>query len=56
MRFVGTENACLVFVRERELYPADQLSPARSHTMRLDSEWVTGITVYGSRVWPAAGR
>jgi hypothetical protein len=56
MRFIGTENARLVFVRERELYPADQLSPARSHTMRLDSAWVTGITVYGSRVWPAEGR
>ena len=52
MRFVGSEDGGLVFVRIRELYPEDQLSPARSHTMRLDPQWVTSIAVEGSRVWP----
>ncbi len=52
MRFVGCEDGQLVFVRMRELYPEDQLSPARSHTMRLDPRWVRTITAEGSRVWP----
>jgi hypothetical protein len=47
MRFVGLEKGHLVFVRIRELFPADQLSPARSHTMRLDPQWVTTIVVDG---------
>ena len=38
MGFVGLEEGHLVFVRIRELFPEDQLSPARSHTMRLESE------------------
>jgi hypothetical protein len=37
MRFVGMEEGRLVFVRVRELFPEDQLSPARSHTMRAES-------------------
>ena len=52
MRFVGSEDGGLVFVRILELYSEDQLSPARSHTMRLDQQWVTSIAVEGSRVWP----
>ena len=53
MRFVGFQDGRLVFVRIRELFPEDQLSPARSHTMRLHPQWVTTISVAGSRVWPA---
>jgi hypothetical protein len=53
MRFVGLEEGHLVFVRIRELFPEDQLSPARSHTMRLDPRWVTTISVDGRPVWPA---
>ena len=52
MRFVGLEEGHLVFVRIRELFPEDQLSPARSHTMRLDPQWVATISVDGRPVWP----
>lgn len=52
MRFVGLEEGRLVFVRIRELFPEDQLSPDRSHTMRLDPRWVTTISVDGRPVWP----
>ena len=40
MRFVGLEEGRLVFVRIREQFPEDQLSPARSHKMLLDPQWV----------------
>jgi len=53
MQFTGLEEGHLVFVRVRELFPEDQLSPARSHTMRLDPQWVDTISVDGRRVWPA---
>jgi hypothetical protein len=39
MQFVSAEEGHLVFMRIRELLPEDQLSPARSHTMLLDSHW-----------------
>ena len=52
MQFVGSEEGRLVFVRIRELYSEDRLSPARSHTMLLDTQWVASISVDGSRVWP----
>jgi hypothetical protein len=52
MRFVGCEDGRLVFVRVRELHPEDQLSPARSHTMRLEPEWVTTVAANGAQVWP----
>ena len=52
MRFIGSETGRLVFVRIRELLPEDQLSPARSHKMRLDSLWVATISVDGRPVWP----
>jgi len=53
MRFTGLEKGQLVAVRAREMLPLDQLSPARSHTMRLDPFRVTAIVVDGLRVWPA---
>ena len=52
MRFVGLEHGRLMFVRIRELFPEEQLSPARSHTMLLDPQWVTRISVDGHSVWP----
>ena len=56
MQFVGAEEGHLVFMRIRELLPEDQLSPARSHTMLLDSDWVTTISVDGRQVWPGGSR
>jgi len=53
MRFVGLEEGHLVFIRIRELFPEDQLSPARSHTMRLDPKWVTTVSVDGRPIWGA---
>ena len=52
MRFVGSEEGRLVFVRIRELFPEEQLSPARSHKMLLDAQWVATISVHGRPVWP----
>jgi len=52
MRFVGPEEGRLLFVRVRELFPEDQLSPARSHRMLLDPHWVATISVDGQRAWP----
>ena len=52
MRFVGLEASGLTFVRVRELLPEDQLSPARSHRMLLDSRWVAAISMDGQSVWP----
>jgi hypothetical protein len=52
MQFVGLEEGRLVFVRVRELLPDDQLSPARSHTMRLEPQWVATILESGRRLWP----
>ena len=51
MQFVGSEEGHLVFVRIRELLPEDQLSPARSHTMRLDAQRVATVSVDGRPVW-----
>ena len=53
MRFTGSIEGRLVFVRERELYPEDQLSPDRSYTMRLDPQRVASISVHGRPVWSA---
>jgi hypothetical protein len=53
MQFVGLKEGRLVFVRIRELFPEDQLSPARSHTMRLDPQWVVTISLDGRSIWPA---
>ena len=51
MRFIGSEEGHLVFVRISELLPEDQLSPARSHTMRLDPQRVATVSVEGRAVW-----
>lgn len=52
MRFVGVDGRDLVFTRERELHPEDQLSPDRSHTMRLEQAWVTRLSAHGQPLWP----
>lgn len=52
MQFVGSETGQLVFARVRELHPEDQLSPERSHTMRLDPQRVAAVSVEGRPVWP----
>jgi hypothetical protein len=51
MQFVGADVEHLVFVRIREVLPEDQLSPARSRTMRLDSQLVATVSVDGRPVW-----
>ena len=51
MSFVGQEGTELVFVRIRELFPEDQLSPDRSHTMRLDVKRVVSVSVEGRVAW-----
>jgi hypothetical protein len=51
MQFVGLDAGRLVFLRIRELFPEDQLSPARSHSMRLEAAWVSAIAVHGHTVW-----
>ena len=56
MRFTGVDDGRLVFVRVRELRPEAELSPARSHTMRLEREWVTAVSANGRRVWPTPDR
>jgi hypothetical protein len=56
MRFDGLEQGRLLFVRIRELVPEDQLSPARSHKMLLETQWVAAISVDGRRVWPVERR
>lgn len=53
MQFVGCEAGRLRFARVRELHPEDRLSPARSHTMWLDTEWVAEVSADGQVVWPA---
>ena len=53
MQFVGPEEGHLIFVRIRELLPEDQLSPDRSHTMRLDARRVVAVAVNGRPVWPS---
>jgi hypothetical protein len=52
MQFVGEEEGTLVFTRVREVLPEEQLSPARSHTMRLAAQWVTAVLALGRVVWP----
>jgi hypothetical protein len=53
MAFVGLKEGRLEFVRVRELHAEDQLSPMRSHLMRLDPQWVASVLVDGRRAWPA---
>jgi hypothetical protein len=56
MQFVGSDEGHLVFMRIRELLPEDQLSPARSHRMLLDSKRVATVSVDGRPVWPGGSR
>ena len=56
MQFVGLEGEDLVFARIRELFPEEQLSPARSHTMRLVSQCVAMVLVEGRPAWPLDAR
>jgi hypothetical protein len=52
MQFVGLHEGQLVFVRSREVLPVEQLSPARSHKMLLDPQWVVMVSTNGCPVWP----
>ena len=54
MQFAGLEDGRLAFLRVRELFPEDQLSPARSHKMLLDPQWVARISVDDRTIWPLA--
>ena len=51
MQFVGWQDGQLAFVRIRELLPEEQLSPARSHTMLIDPQWVSAVSVDGRVVY-----
>jgi hypothetical protein len=53
MQFVGIEDGRLKFTRIRELLLEEQLSPARSHTMFLETSWLAAIFVDGRSVWHA---
>ncbi len=55
MRFDGPQHGQLIFHRVREMHPEEELSPARSHTMKLQLEWVQSVIVEGQEVWPATG-
>jgi hypothetical protein len=52
MHFTGVERGLLTFVRERDLRPEEELSPARSWTMTLEPAWVARVRENGARVWP----
>lgn len=51
MQFVGLQDGRLVFIRTHELFPEEQLSPGRSHIMRLEPQWVAAISRDGQVVW-----
>jgi hypothetical protein len=53
MSFEGMAEGRLIFLRVRELHPEKDLSPARSHVMRLEPALVSSILVNGREVWPA---
>jgi hypothetical protein len=52
MRFTGVEDGRLAFVRVRDLWPEERLSPARSWKMTLESDWITAVHEDGLQVWP----
>ena len=54
MNYVGADHGILLFARDRELLPEDQLSPARSHTMRLEARWIATVSLEGRTTTPAA--
>jgi len=55
MRFAGLKDERLIFLRVRELFSEEQLSPARSHVMILEPQWVASLLVRGAPVWPERG-
>lgn len=54
MQFLGLDGDVLVFTRVAEVLPEAELSPDRSHTMRLDRRWVAAVSANGRNVWPVA--
>jgi hypothetical protein len=56
MEFAGFDEGQLAFIRVRELLPEDQLSPDRSHIMRLEPRWVAAISQDGRSIWPGPVR
>jgi hypothetical protein len=56
MHFVGAEEGRLIFRRVRELRPEEELSPARSHVMTLETQRIASVFVNGRAVWPAGLR
>ena len=52
MRFTGVEDGRLTFVRVREMWPEERLSPARSWKMTLEPQWVAAVHESGLQVWP----
>jgi hypothetical protein len=55
MQFTGVEDGRLTFLRVRDLWPEERLSPARSWQMTLQSEWVASVHQDGRKVWPISG-
>ena len=53
MRFDGPQHGQLIFRRVREMHPEEELSPARSHTMVLQPQWVRSVIVDGQEAWTA---
>jgi hypothetical protein len=56
MRFDGMEDGVLVFRRDRDLLPPEQLSPERGRRMTLEPELVAAVHAHGQVAWSAAGR
>ena len=55
MRFTGVEDGRLTFMRVREMWPEERLSPARSWKMTLEPQWVAAVHESGLQVWPIDG-
>ena len=55
MRYEGHDGERLTFIRVREMFREDQLSPARSHTMHLGARWLTAVFVDGQETWRRSG-
>lgn len=53
MRFDGVADDSLVFLRVKDLWPVDRLSPERGRRMTLKPEMVTAVFVDGHVAWPA---
>ena len=52
MRFTGVQDGRLTFVRVRDMWPEERLSPARSWQMTLEPAWVASVHESGLQVWP----